>query len=130
MRLRGWLSVAAAVGVLLHATVIVRHNVVMNAAAWQAHALLADLAGSLCLGTPGPERPSGPTPPSAPIPSDTAAACQACLGLASAFVVAEEAPEASPPAGAAAPAFVVAVAPPALPRAARPPPRGPPATRA
>ena len=52
MRLRRWISIAATLGVLLHAGFLVRHSLSMADATRQYHAILADLA-SLCRAGPG-----------------------------------------------------------------------------
>jgi hypothetical protein len=131
MRLRGWLGVVAALSVLLNAGALVRHDLVMGAAGWQARTLLADIAGSLCRAAADTRQPADTAPARAPAPSDVPAVCPVCLGLAAAFILAHALHEPqAPPTGARIADPAAEAAPPALPRTARPPVRGPPPARA
>jgi hypothetical protein len=132
MRLRGSLGVVAMLSVLLNAGAAVRHDLVVTAAAWRSHALLADLAGSLCRAQTGAERAAGPDTPPVPAPSDAPAVCPGCLGLATVFVLAGPAPEPAValPTGSTAAGPGATAALPARPRTVHPPVRGPPAAEA
>ena len=90
MRLRGWISVFAMLGVLLHAGALVRHHGVMLGAVLQYHALVSDLA-EFCHGADSASR-SPADLPSIPKPSDAKNGCPICSGQSPAFAVFAPAP--------------------------------------
>ena len=90
MRLRGWISVFAMLGVLLHAGALVRHHGVMLGAVLQYHALVSDLA-EFCHGADNASR-SPADLPSIPKPSDAKNGCPICSGQSPAFAVIAPAP--------------------------------------
>jgi hypothetical protein len=90
MRLRGWISVFAMLGVLLHAGALVRHHGVMLGAVLQYHALVSDLA-EFCHGADDASR-SPADLPSIPKPSDAKNGCPICSGQSPAFAVIAPAP--------------------------------------
>lgn len=125
MRLRKWIGVLAALGVLLHAGALVRHNAAALSAHLQHQTLVADLH-QLCDPT-GSGAVDGAGLPDIPRPFD-ARKCPICAGLASLFALAG--PEAvALPIPAARPADrvlpVVILGMPAY--SLHPPARGPPA---
>lgn len=96
--MRRWVAFAAALGVLVHAVALVRHNTAMLDARAQLGALLADLA-SICNG--GADDKSGTLASFAPEqgPLDVAGSCPICMGQAAAFALAApEAPRVAEPA--------------------------------
>lgn len=126
MCLRRWIGLVAASSMLLQAGALVRHRLAMAEAGAQYQVMLADL-GSICRAVAGTRRAPSDLPP-IPVPSDTPGACPVCLGLVAAFALAGPEPEPlEVQAGSAAPGVHAHVAAPALPRAAHPPVRGPPA---
>ena len=89
MRLRGWISVFAMLGVLLHAGALVQHHGVMLGVL-QYHALVSDLA-EFCHGADNASR-SPADLPSIPKPSDAKNGCPICSGQSPAFAVIAPAP--------------------------------------
>jgi len=127
LRLRGWIGLVAALGVLLQAGALVRHRLVLADAGAQYLAMLADF-GSICQASAGAGHalPSGQSP--IPAPSDPRGACPVCLGLVAAFALVGPEPEPlKVEAGSMALQEGSEVLRPALPRTAHPPARGPPA---
>jgi hypothetical protein len=124
LRLRAWLGILAAMGVLLHAGVLVRHSLAMAAAARQYRVLLADLM-HLCRTGSG-ETFNGASDLPHPPPPDHASGCPVCAGLVSAFMLTGPQPL-TLPAQAAAPTRPCRadVAQARLLRLAHPPARGP-----
>lgn len=86
MRVRRWISVLAALGVLVHAGAIVRHNVAMAGAALQYQALLTGLT-QLCHGGATANALTPEDLPYVPRPSDTQNGCPICSGLAPAVAL-------------------------------------------
>lgn len=86
MRARRWISVLAALGVLLHAGAIVRHNAIMTGAALQYQALLIGLTQHCHGGAAGGALVSGDLP-YLPRPSDADHGCPICSGLAQAVAL-------------------------------------------
>jgi hypothetical protein len=120
--LRRWICLVAAVGMLAHASAVVRHNGAMASALAALPGLTADLA-HICHGA----EDAGAAVGGSPSPGEDAANCPICSGLGAAFLAAPF-PRANLAALAAALAPPLA-APPGLPLsrpALRPPVRGPP----
>jgi hypothetical protein len=81
MRLRRWIALVAMIGVLLHAGLIVRHNVMVLSAQLEHGALVSALR-VICHGHGGTaELPAGEVP-SLPQPEQDRGSCPLCAGLA------------------------------------------------
>ena len=88
MRVRRWISVLAALGVLVHAGAIVRHNAAMAGAALQYQALLTGLAQICHGGASATANALAPEElPYVPRPSDAENGCPICSGLAPAVAL-------------------------------------------
>lgn len=85
MRARTWAAIFAIVGVLIHASVGVRHSATVLAGFTQHHALLSDL-GIICRGAGGAAALSTSDIPYAPGPPQNGD-CPVCSGLAQGSVV-------------------------------------------
>jgi hypothetical protein len=90
MQHRRWISIVALLGVLLHASVLVRHNAVMLGALLLHDTLVSDLR-QMCHGGRAVTGDDGALP-SVPRPSDAQNGCPICSGLASAFAIAAPVP--------------------------------------
>ena len=86
MRRRRWVAWVAVLGVLVHATMLVRHATAVVAAGLQHHDLLVAL-GVICHGAGGETRLAASDLPAPPRPGDDGKSCPICAGQISASAV-------------------------------------------
>ena len=92
-RWRRGIALVATLAMLMHAGLLMRHNVVMLEVAHEHHSLIADLA-SLCRAGPSASRATPADLPAVPRPADTAA-CPVCAGLVAALAILDTQPAAA-----------------------------------
>jgi hypothetical protein len=125
MRLRTWIGILAAMGMVWHGGLPVRHSVAMADALRHYRALLADMT-SLCRTRRGATSNAASDLPTMPLPPDDAADCLVCTGLVGAVIPTPQPltrPAPAAPAVSSAEAEAARMSP--L-RVAHPPARGPP----
>jgi hypothetical protein len=126
MNPRRGIALLAALAILMHAGLLVRHHALMLEIAREHHSLIADLT-SLCRAGPGMDRAAPADLPPVPRPAD-ADSCPVCAGLVAAFAVLDtQAAAARIAHETATAADIVDGGAPSTPIAAHPPARGPPA---
>ena len=130
MHLRRWIAVLAALGMMIHTGVVVRHAGIMLAAALHAGALSLDQQLEAALQeAPCPMHVAAQTPPGAPGKPASTYKCPICAGVSAAVAVADfsaalDVPDFVRERRTVAPAFELTVARPRL----WPPYRGPPSS--
>lgn len=91
MRRHRWTALAALIGVLLHAGLIVRHNAMVLSAKLD-HAALASALGVICHGNGGVTQLPASEQPALPEPELDRGSCPLCAGMAPAFALVNESP--------------------------------------
>jgi hypothetical protein len=84
--LRRWVGIVALLGVLLHASAVVRHNSATLGSHLQHQSLLVGLL-QLCSGAGGLVETQSADVPFIPSPTDAQTGCPICAGFASAFAL-------------------------------------------